>query len=224
MAMLEKTFNPAPEALARANFYGLLARLFYAPPDARLLERLAGAEIVAGDEGVMPDAWRALVWAAARADVDAVHEAYDSAFVGTRKSRLSLYATAYMLRSSGKARLVALRADLAEFGLARYARSHEPVDHIAGLCDVMRHLIQTRKRGLAQQRRFFERWIAPPAQPLCDAVAKQMRSTFYEHVARFAGAFFDVERCAFEMAAAETPRRFGSWNEPDTRFSPNQDY
>lgn len=142
MALLEKTFKPAPEELARANFYGLLARLFYAPPDARLLERLAGAEILAGDERVMPDAWQALVWAAARADVDAVHEAYDSAFVGTRKSRRSLYATAYMLRSSGEARLVALRADLAEFGLARYARSHEPVDHIAGLCDVMRHLIE----------------------------------------------------------------------------------
>lgn len=208
---------PAPEELARANFYGLLARLFYAPPDAALLERLAGAEILAGDEGLMPDAWQALVWAAARADVDAVHEAYESAFVGTRKSRVSLYATAYTLRSS-KRPLLALRADLAELGLARHGSSPEPVDHIAGLCDVMRHLIQTKKRALAEQRRFFSRWIAPAAQPLCDAVAKQLRRSFYEYVARFAGAFFQIERSTFERTAARTPRRFGSWNEPDTRL------
>ena len=223
MALLEKTFKPAPEELARANFYGLLARLFYAPPNEAFLERLAGAEGLAGDEGLMPDAWQALVWAAARAGVDAVHEAYDSVFVGTRKSRLSLYATAYMLRSSSRAQLAALRADLAELGLARHGGSHEPVDHIAGLCDVMRHLIQTKRRALAEQRRFFGRWIAPAAQPLCDAVAKQLRGSFYEYVARFAGAFFEIERSAFQMSAAEKPRRFGSWNEPDTRLFPNQD-
>ena len=226
MALTDKTLKlcscnatmPAPEELARANFYGLLARLFYAPPDAALLERLAGAEDLAADEGLMPEAWQALVWAAARADVDAVHEAYESAFVGTRKPLVSLCATAYTLRCSSKVPLLALRADCAELGLARRGSSHEPEDHIAGLCDVMRHLIQTRKGGLAQQGRFFNRWIAPAAQPLCNAVVKHLDRSLYEHVARFAGAFFEIERFAFEMCAAEAPRRFGSWSEPDTRL------
>src|SRR6185369_2536595 len=168
MALPDKTLKlcschatmPAPEELARANFYGLLARLFYAPPDATLLERLAGAEDLAAEEGLMPEAWQALVWAAARADVDAVHGVYESAFVGTRKPLVSLHATAYTPRCSSKVPLLVLRADFAELGLVRHRSSHQPEDHIAGLCDVMRHLIQTRKRGLAQQGRFFNRWIA----------------------------------------------------------------
>ena len=34
----------APEEQARANFYGLLARLFYSPPDAAFLKALAMAD------------------------------------------------------------------------------------------------------------------------------------------------------------------------------------
>jgi TorA maturation chaperone TorD len=198
-----------PEELARANVYGLLARLFYAPPDAALLEGLAGAEGLAGDERVMRDAWQALVSAAARADVEALREAYEIAFIGTGRALVTLYTTAYTLRSASEAPLVALRADLAELGLARHRSSHEPEDHIAALCDVMRHLIATQERGLPQQARFFNRWIAPAAQPLCDAIAKQGRSAFYECVAGFAEAFFELERSAFEMFAAGMPRRFG---------------
>jgi TorA maturation chaperone TorD len=205
-----------PEELARANFYGLLARLFCAPPDAVLLEGLAGAEGLAADEDAMCDAWQALVWAAGRADVDALHESYESAFIGTGKSLVSLYTTAHTLRSVNAVPLVALRADLAKLGLVRHVSNHEPEDHIAALCEAMRHLIQTQKREIGQQGRFFRRWIAPAAQPLCDAIAKQHRSDFYEYVAHFAEAFFELERAAFEMFAAGTRRRFGSSDEPDT--------
>jgi TorA maturation chaperone TorD len=180
--------------LARAGCYALLARLFYAPPDAALLDRLAVAEDLDADEDLLPQAWQALGWAAARTEVAAVREAYESAFRGIRKPRISLYATAYATSGSRPVSLQALRAALAELGLARHRTSLEPEDHIAGLCDVMRHLIQTPTRALAEQRRFFNRWIAPAGQPLCDAVARQLRHGFYEHVAHFAGAFFAVER------------------------------
>lgn len=178
-----------PGELARANFYSLLARLFYAPPDAALLEGLAAAPGLASDEGAIPDAWQALVWAAVRADADTVQGAYER----------SLRTTAYTPRSAPEATLAALRRDLARLGLARDASSREPEDHIAALCDAMRHLIQTQRRDLAQQGRFFNRWIAPAAQPLCDAIAKQQRNSFYEYVAHFAEAFFEVERCAFSL-------------------------
>jgi TorA maturation chaperone TorD len=205
-----------PEERARANFYSLLARLFYAPPDAALLEGLAAAQGLASDEGAMPDAWQALVWAAVRADVDALQETYESAFVRSGKPLASLHTTAYTPRSGGEVALVALRRDLARLGLARHALSREPEDHIASLCDAMRHLIQAQKRDLAQQGRFFKRWIAPAAQPLCDAIAKRQRNSFYEYVAHFAEAFFELERCAFEMFSAGTPRRFGPSDESDT--------
>ena len=72
-----------PEEVARANFYGLLARLFYAPPDAPLLEAIAGAGEIEAEDGGIAAAWQALAHAAARADVEAVREEYDSVFVGT---------------------------------------------------------------------------------------------------------------------------------------------
>ena len=206
-----------PEELARANFYGLLGRLFYAPPDHALLEGLAGADELAADASVMGDAWRALVKAAAIADLDDARETYESAFIGTGKAPVTLYTTAYTMRFSSEVPLVSLRSNLAELGFARHGSSHEPEDHIAALCDAMRHLI-TAKTELAQQVRFFTRWIAPAAQPLCDAIAKQRRGTFYEYVARFAGAFFDLERSAFQMFAG-TPRGYGASDASDANLS-----
>ncbi|MCC6197350.1 MAG: molecular chaperone TorD family protein [Burkholderiales bacterium] len=184
----------------------MLARLFFAPPDPALLESIAGAEGLAADDAVLRDTWHTLTEAAAHADAEALREAYDSAFIGTGKSPVSLYTTAYTVRSASEVPLVALRAELVELGLARHASSHEPEDHIAALCDVMRHLIATQECDVSRQARFFNRWIAPAAHPLCDAIAEQRRGTFYEQVARFARAFFELERTAFELFAAGTRR------------------
>ena len=210
--------TPPPEELARANFYGLLARLFFAPPDPALLESLAGAEDLAADDAVLRDTWRALIDAAVHADAEAVCEAYDSTFIGTGKSPVSLYTSAYTLRFAGEAPLVTLRAELAELGLARHESSHEPEDHIAALCEAMRHLVATQACDVPRQARFFNRWIAPAAPPLCAAIAEQQRGAFYGFVAGLAHAFFELERSAFEIFAAATPRRAGSSDEPSTTF------
>jgi TorA maturation chaperone TorD len=166
---------PAEEA-ARASFYGLLARLFHAPPDAALLEALAGAGALEADEGAIGAAWQALVQAAAAAECETERETYESAFIGTGKAPVSLYTTAYTLRYSNEVPLAGLRTDLAALGLWRHESRHEPEDHIAALCDMMRHAIRA---------------------PHC--------SNFYERVARFARAFFELERSAFEMSGMGTP-------------------
>ena len=50
----------APEDLARANVYGILARLFYVAPDAQLLAALANAEDdTAAQHSPLGEAWRA---------------------------------------------------------------------------------------------------------------------------------------------------------------------
>jgi TorA maturation chaperone TorD len=187
------------EELARANFYGLLARLFYAPPDADLLQTLARAEGIEAEGGELGEAWVALSRAAAEADPEAVRDEYDTAFVGTGKSPVTLYTCAYSIRYASEAPLAELRGELARLGLARREEASEPEDHIAALCETMRHLIAVQKRDLAEQRRFFERWIAPSAGSLCDAIEAEPATAFYKPVARFAKAFFDIERDAFEM-------------------------
>jgi len=189
----------APEEAARANFYGLVARLFQAPPDAALLQTLAAAGDLEAEEGGMALAWRDLAQAAASADAEAVQEEYDAAFIGVGKAPLTLYTSAYSIRFSNERPLVELRRDLAELHLGRRSEATEPEDHVAALCEVMRHLIATQKSGLEDQKRFFERWIWPTAQSLCGAIEKSAQIRFYRPVARFALAFFELEHSAFEM-------------------------
>ena len=196
-------FTPTlpPEEAARANLYGLLAHLFYASPDAKLLDAIAAAEepdVEAADEGI-GEAWRELSRAAASADPETVREEFEAMFVGTGKAPVTLYTSAYSIRFSNEAPLVDLRAELAALGLGRKSNVHEPEDHIAALCDVMRHLVAEQKRDLAEQQRFFTRWIAPISAPLCTAIQTNEGTSFYKAVAHFAKTFFDLEQSAFEM-------------------------
>jgi TorA maturation chaperone TorD len=187
-----------PEEVARANFYGLLARLFYAPPDAQLLQTLASATGIDAEDGGIAAAWQGLSRAAAQADPETVREEYDSVFVGTGKSPVTLYTCAYSIRYASEAPLVQLRAELAGLGLGRREHASEPEDHIAALCDTMRHLI-AQKRELAEQSSFFKRWIAPSAEQLCDAIERHPATAFYKALGRFAAAFLLIEQSAFEM-------------------------
>ena len=189
----------APEEVARANFYGLLARLFYGPPDTQLLETLAGATGIDAEDGEIGPAWERLCLAAGQTDQEAVRDEYDTVFVGTGKAPVTLYTSAYSIRYATEAPLVELRGQLAALGMARREGASEPEDHVAALCDAMRHLISVQKRDLAVQSVFFKRWIGPTAAPLCDAIEADPSLSFYKAVARFAKAFFDLEQSAFEM-------------------------
>ena len=185
----------APEEQARANLYGLLARLFYGPPDAGLLEAMAGATL----EGELAQPWQELKRAAAAANPEAVREEYEIAFVGTGKAPVTLYTTAYSIRFSNEVPLAELRGELSRLGLARRAEAREPEDHIAALCDVMRHLVAKQHDDLEEQRRFFHRWIAPAAEPLCAAIDRSAATDFYKRVGVVAKRFFALEQTAFEM-------------------------
>jgi TorA maturation chaperone TorD len=184
-----------PEEQARADFYGLLARLFYAPPDRALLQALAATKVEGEGLG---ETWRELSHAAAAAEPEAVRDEYESRFVGTGKAPVTLYTSAYTVRFTNEMPLATLRGELAALGLARQEGVHEPEDHIAALCDTMRHLIAT-QRDLVEQKRFFDRWIAPAAAPLCNAIDNDAATIFYRRVSRFARRFFDIEQSAFEM-------------------------
>jgi TorA maturation chaperone TorD len=197
-------FTPTlpPEEVARANFYGLLARLFYAPPDAALLHAIASADEGAADdeiEGGIGEAWQALARAASTADPEAVREEFESAFIGTGKAPVTLYTNAYTIRHTNEVPLVELRSELSRLGLGRREEVSEPEDHIAALCEVMRHLVAEQKRDLPEQKRFFDRWLHPAVEPLCAAIEQSEITAFYKHVGRFANQFFSIEHSAFEM-------------------------
>ena len=189
---------PAEEA-ARANFYALLARLFYAPPDEPLLRTLASSGDLDVDEGAMGSAWQGLVRAATSGDPEAIRDEYDTVFVGTGKSPVTLYACAYSMRTTNDVPLVDLKADLASLGLARSQSASEPEDHIAALCEVMRYIVTERPKDLEAQSRFFSRWVWPTVQPLCGAIEASPATGFYKSVSNLFREFCTLDHAAFEM-------------------------
>ena len=195
-----KQVELAEEEQGRANLYALLARLFYAPPDRALLQSLAAAdEIVAADAGSpLASAWRKLAAAAAAVDEEAAREEYEGVFVGTGKAEVTLYTGAYTVKTSFDNPLVDIRDFLIRNGLVRRDNANEPEDHIAGLCETMRHLIASEGKD-AEQRRFFSAFVWPAVNPLCDAIIRSQGTNFYKHVASLARSFFALEHTAFEM-------------------------
>jgi len=193
----------APEDRARAEFYALLARLWYAAPDAALLGAIAGAgDLPAeGEQTALAEAWRQLRAAAASTDPEAVRAEYDDAFVGTGKAAITLYVSGYLVETARERVLVALRDELAELGLARTGETHEPEDHLAALFEIMRHLATSdgSDAALQRQRKFFTVYMNRAYNLLTNEVAASARTDFYKHVARFTKAFCDIEASSLDM-------------------------
>jgi TorA maturation chaperone TorD len=187
------------EEAARADLYGLLASLFYAPPPQALLESIAAAP-AAGD-GVLEQAWAGLMEACKASRAEAVRDEYEGLFIGVGKPEVLLYGSYYLSGFLMEKPLAALRTDLAALGLQRDESVTESEDHLAALCEVMRYLIaaDTIDGNLITQKRFFATHIQPWATALCDAIEQQPGARFYIAVAQLARRFFEVEMQAFDM-------------------------
>ncbi len=191
------------EELARAELYGLLARLWVAPPDDALLQQFKVAVTEAPEAGAHLEApWGALVAALRATDVARAAAEYDALFQGVGKPEVFLYGSYYLSGFLNERPLARLREDLAALGLTRDAASTETEDHIAYGCEVMRYLIagdDAALCNLAQQQRFFRTHLQPWVERLCDAVEAQPRAEVWRAVAGFTRAFVQVETQAFDM-------------------------
>ena len=188
----------APEDTARANFYGLVARLFYSAPDEALIEELVRARRLEGD-GVLAAAWGEMVDACRNASAATLEDEYTELFIGTGKAAVTPYLSHYVVKYSTENPLVALRQQLAAWGIGRREQVPEYEDHVSGVCEAMRFAIAVQHRTHEEQREFFERFVRRGASAFCDAVSASANARFYSPVARFARAFFDIEKAAFEM-------------------------
>ena len=188
----------APEEAARANLYGLVARLFYAAPDAQLISELLNSPGIDA-EGELGAAWREMVEACRTAFPAALEAEHMELFIGTGRAPVTPYLSHYVLRHANDAPLVALRGQLAAWGIARREGVPEYEDHISGVCETMRFAIAVQQRAPDEQKAFFERFVYRGAIGLCDAVSASKQARFYRLAARFARAFFEIEKEAFEI-------------------------
>jgi TorA maturation chaperone TorD len=191
------------EETARAEVYGLLAALYYAPPTPELMAQLRVAVTEApAAGGFLEEPWRDVV-AAARASTDsAVAVEYDALFGGVGKPEIYLFGSHYLSGFLNEKPLAALRTDLAALGLGRDDTMSETEDHFAYLCEVMRYLIageDVEVANLTQQQKFFTTHLQPWATRLCDTVAAHPKAKFYAALAGFTRAFLSVETQGFDM-------------------------
>ncbi len=194
------------EELARAELYGLLARLWLAPPDAGLLAQFKVAVTEPEVQGAALAApWHDLVAALRSSTQQALAAEFGALFQGVGKPEVFAYGSYYLSGSLNEKPLALLRTDLAALGLARDETSGETEDHVAYIFEVMRYLIAGDDAGvcnLEQQRRFFRNHVQTWVEALCDAVLASATAQAYAHLARFTATFLAVETQAFDMLEA----------------------
>jgi TorA maturation chaperone TorD len=188
-----------PEEAARANLYGIMARLFYAPPDEQLISELQLGGSDPADHSALATAWRAMVGASRTAFPAALRDEHTLLFVGTGKCEVTPYLSHYVLRHQSDSPLVEVRQLLDSWGIARREGVAEYEDHIAAVCETMRFAIAVQQRPPEDQEVLFERFLYPGGSAFCSAVNASKEARFYRLVANFAQAFLDVEKTAFEM-------------------------
>jgi TorA maturation chaperone TorD len=194
------------EELARAELYGLLARLWLAPPDAALKEQFDVAVTEAPEPGGHLEApWQTLVAALRASSLEAAAVEHEALFHGVGKPEVFLYGSYYLSGALNDKPLALLRDDLQRLGLTRDVQRGETEDHVAYVFEVMRYLIagdDVAVCNLEQQRRFFRAQVQTWVERLCEAVEAQPRAQVWRAVAGFTRAFVQVEAQGFDMLEA----------------------
>lgn len=193
------------EETARAEVYGLLVAMYYAPPSPELMGQLRVAVTEApAAGGFLEEPWRLVVGAARDLSDADVADEYDALFGGVGKPEVFLFGSHYLSGFLNEKPLAQLRGDLAALGLARDEAMPETEDHVAYVCEVMRYLIagdDVEVANLTQQQKFFSAHVQPWVTQMCDAIEAHPKARFYAALAGFTRAFVSVEAQGFDMLA-----------------------
>ena len=193
-----------PEDLARADLYGLIARLFHMPPDQELLNQIAATadQQDVSDDAPLAKAWMGVVEAAKNNPAKAWQEEFDANFISVGKPNVVLNGSFYMAGHLNERPLVNIRKALEEFGLESAQEVTETEDHISSLCEVMRYLIagdDVEVSNLTNQRIFFNEHVRPWYDELCDAIEAIPEMHLYHPVAGLTREFLAIEGQSFDM-------------------------
>lgn len=191
------------EELARAELYGLLARLWLGAPDAELMAQFRVAVTQAPQPGALLEApWQDLVGALRETTEAEAADEYEALFLGMGKPEVLLYASYHLSGFLHDQPLATLREDLLRLGLTRQEDRFETEDHVAYVFEVMRYLIagdDAAVCNLEQQRRFFRAQVQPWVDTLCEAVLAHPRARTWRAVAEFTRQFIQVETQGFDL-------------------------
>ena len=192
------------EETARAELYGLLSELFYAPARAELLAQLRVAATEAPTAGgFLEEPWRQLVGLAREMDDLSIQNEHHALFGGVGKPEVYVFASHFLTGFLNEKPLAQLRTDLAALGLGRDDTTmSETEDHVSYVFEVMRFLVageDVAVSNLTQQAKFFAAHVQTWLPAFCDALQASPRARFYAAVAELTRAFVSVEAQGFDM-------------------------
>lgn len=195
-----------PEDLARADLYGLIARLFHQAPDQELLNQIAASipdgEEIQAEDAPLAKVWHSVVEVAKNNPAKAWQEEFDLNFISVGRPNIILNGSFYMAGHLNEKPLVEIRRSLQTFGLESAEEVTETEDHISALCEVMRYLIagdDVEISNLTNQRVFFNSHIRPWYDELCDAIEDIPEMHLYHPVAALTREFLAIEGQSFDM-------------------------
>ena len=187
-----------PVDAARAHQYLLLASLLSAPPSKKLLGALAKLE---GDDTPLGRAHAVLAEAAQSAAAAVVEREYFDLFIGVGRGEILPYASYYLTGFLHERPLARLRGDLVAFGIERVENNPEPEDNAATLCEIMAGFADGRFAAThEQQRKFFDKHIAPWMGRMFADLEKSETANFYKTVGALGRLFMEIETEAFKFA------------------------
>ena len=192
------------EETARAELYGLIAELFYAPARPDMLAQLRVAPTEAPTAGgFLEEPWRQLVGVTRDMDDLSIQREHDALFGGVGKPEVYVYASHFLTGFLNEKPLAQLRTDLAALGLTRDASTmSETEDHVSYVFEVMRFLVagdDVAVSNLTQQAKFFGNHVQTWLPAFCDALQANPRARFYGALAELTRAFVSIESQGFDM-------------------------
>ena len=192
------------EETARAELYGLIAELFYAPARPELLAQMRVAVTQApAAGGFLEEPWRQLVALTRDMDDASIQNEHDTLFGGVGKPEVYAFASHYLSGFLNEKPLAQLRSDLAALGLTRDpATMSETEDHVSYVLEVMRFLIageDVAVCNLTQQAQFFAHHVQTWLPAFCDALQATPRARFYAALADLTRALVSVEAQGFDL-------------------------
>ena len=196
-----KKFDVLPEDELRASQYRLLANFLARPPNASVLELVAG---FAGDDTELGQALAVLSRLAQKTTPSMASEEYHNLFIGLGRGELVPYGSFYITGFLNEKPLALLRQDMAKHAIARAEGVSEPEDHIGALCEMMAGLIMGdfgEPLSIAEQKQFFDKHLSIWAERFFADLENAKAARLYTPIGTLGRVFMGIEATAFQMAA-----------------------
>jgi TorA maturation chaperone TorD len=187
------------EDLLRAQFYGLLARLFTSPPTEDLLNILRDLE---SDDSPMGQTLGAISYEAVQISQQDAEDEFNALFVGMVRGELMPFASVYLTGFLHEKPLADLRGDMERLGIARSDDLSQPEDQIGIICEMMHGLITGTfgsVKELSEQKEFYEAHVSTWASKFFVDLESAKSAVLFKPVGTLGRLFFEIEDEAFGM-------------------------